>query len=689
MRAAKNSPAMARLWMAATPPLLLGLFALGCLERQGRPVNPCTQSAVAQAIEVDNVDRVDVLFLVDNSRSMREEQEVLALNFPEMVRILASGDFDLDGNLDGPDDFDGVNDLNVGVITSDMGVFGLTVDTCSDAEDGEDGVLRSVPGDPTNSDCLPNYPPFLNFTPPEDPMMLPAAAEDFGNQFGCVAQVGTNGCGFEQQLEAILKSISPRSSTVWTASDFDPPEFLSGSRFGRADDESSNGRIIDGRTFIRDNSVLAIIPVTDEEDCSAADEDLFNEASTVFQGRLNLRCFRNPDALYPVDRYVDGYLQLRERPDQLIFAPIVGIPPDLAPDSSTEFQPNYSAILNDPRMQETPIIPPMGTIEDAQELEPSCNTPGLGVAFPPRRIVAVAQGLASAGAGVTVQSICQGDFRPALQAVIAKIRDALTQACLPRALPRRQNGEVSCNVVVTPPSGMGCDVLAGWDGVEPEMGPEGPLCVLTQRVPTQDDITAMVSDPVTGTVRRGRPPSSGDGWYYDDYTDDTQDQCRATPQRIAFIGAQLPTGSVVNLECLQAVSGGTEDEIAVGTLCEPSFPDTICGTVADCSGIVPGSTGQCLSSGDPTGVRQNRCSQNPCLGGATPSGEGGLDNTGILACDPVARSCGVECTNDANCREAGLVGFVCDTRNRGDVDPSNFPDDTTPYNFCVNPTCGS
>ena len=48
-------------------------------------------------------------------------------------------------------------------------------------------------------------------------------------------------------------------------------------------------------------------------------------------------------------------------------------------------------------------------------------------------------------------------------------------------------------------------------------------------------------------------------------------------------------------------------------------------------------------------------------------------------------TCAVPCTNDSDCRSAGLVGFVCDRRPLNEVDESLMS--VEPHNFCVNPTC--
>ncbi|MFK7984589.1 MAG: hypothetical protein AB8I08_01075 [Sandaracinaceae bacterium] len=616
-RSFRISPAVV-LAMVAVPAL-----ATGCLERQGRPVAPCTNVTIGQAIQVNNVDKVDLLFMVDNSNSMTEEQASLAIEFPRMINILASGDFDQDGSLDGEDDFEPVRDLNVGVITSDMGTGGHTVPTCARSDFGDDGVLRTQ-GRTDISGCMATYPMFLNFRPADG-----GSATDFASDVACVANTGTGGCGFEQQLEAILKAGSPTAPTSWTAADYSPPNpgFFRNT-FGHGD-MANNG-------FFRENAVLALIPVTDEEDCSAANTDLFNPASMAFGATdLNLRCFvHSAEALHPISRYVEGFINLRSREGLLIYAPIVGIPVDLvAPAGSS---PDYDRLVGpagtrDERMEER-VDPAMPT-----RLVPSCNVPGRGQAFPPVRMVRVAQELEARGAGVTVQSICQESFQGALTEIIRQIKSALGAACLPRQLNLEADGSVACDVLVVMPAGQACSDLPG------------ATEQIVDGAPVSDEGRAVcVLEPLLPDSRApGSPAPGGAGWYYDNFTTEGQANCQEAVdspwQRIAFT-AQPPSGAEVRLECFQSVQATGEGDITIGTFCDPAS-DTVCPT-----GMVP-------------------------AGGSA------------LSCDPIARTCGVQCANDADCRAAGLVGFVCDTRPLGEVD-DGFEGNTDAYNFCSNPTCG-
>jgi len=155
--------------------------------------------------------------------------------------------------------------------------------------------------------------------------------------------------------------------------------------------------------------------VTDEDDCSvrAGGEDVLNPTSAAYPGDLSLRCFNYKDSLTPIARYVDGFRALRAGTEsRLIVGAITGVPIDLI----TSGTPDYDAILDDPRMLEV-----LDTGAASPRLTPSCNVPGRGVAFPPRRIVEVVRDFGTNG---VVQSICQASFAGALDTIVARIAAA-------------------------------------------------------------------------------------------------------------------------------------------------------------------------------------------------------------------------------------------------------------------------
>lgn len=359
-----------------------------------------SQAFVGTACDGDDccsrgTNQLDVLFMVDNSNSMAEEQAALAARFPEIVRAIGSGDVDGDGLQD----FPVAESVHVGIVSSDMGAGGnADIPTCSEAPDfGDDGVLRST-GNTTLMGCEETYPSVLTYD------RATGDADQLAHDFACVAHLGIGGCGFEQQLEASLKALQPSTCTEsWC-------EFRTGTR-GHGDRENTG--------LLRDDSVLAIIDVTDEDDCSSMTDGLFDARSTTYIGDLNLRCTRYESSLFTPDRYVDGFLSLRADPNRLLYAAITGVPTDM---SSTAM--DYSAILDDPRMQ----IQEGTTTEDRPHLVPACGTTS-GLAYPARRIVTVAQGIAASGGSSIVDSICSDDFQESTSHIIQAISQRLAGSC--------------------------------------------------------------------------------------------------------------------------------------------------------------------------------------------------------------------------------------------------------------------
>ena len=315
---------------------------------------------------------VDMLVLVDNSSSMAQEQANLTQNFGLLLEALtAPTDFNGDGVLD-----PAVESLHLGVISTDMGTGGFAVQTCRDAVDGDDGILRNQASGSV-AGCDDQYPLFLSLEEGDDP-------ERVSEDFSCIATLGTGGCGFEQHLKAVHKALTVHR------------------------DGANAG-------FLRDDSLLSILIVTDEEDCSVREDiangtDIFNTQLAL--GPLNLRCYNHRDQyVETVDAFVDELLALRPCPDRhLAVAGIVGIPPGMrhACNLANMTDADYQCLLDLPDMQEVIDNSAEGK---GERLTPSCDEAGLGEAFPPRRIVEFVRQLGNQGATSSVHSICEADLR--------------------------------------------------------------------------------------------------------------------------------------------------------------------------------------------------------------------------------------------------------------------------------------
>ena len=183
------------------------------------PAVQCPTGTVPRMVELTSAVKLDLLFMIDNSGSMEEEQANLAYNFPRLIDQLK--------NLP-----NGFPDLHLGVVSSDMGEGG------SWDRVGDGGVLQVRPNcglDPVSYHYLSAQAGNTggNFK------------GDIASVFACLAKLGDGGSGFEHQLEAVRVALS--------------------------------GFVPANDGFLRPDAHLAVVYITDEDDCSApSDSDLYN-----------------------------------------------------------------------------------------------------------------------------------------------------------------------------------------------------------------------------------------------------------------------------------------------------------------------------------------------------------------------------------------------------------------------------
>jgi hypothetical protein len=538
---------MARGYDAAQRLLSAGLFLglCACPAQELAPLVPCTVSTVSLDAAETGTDQVDLLFVIDNSASMSEEQQKLNAQLPRLVQVLTSGDFDGVPNADGQLDFRPVGSLRLGVVSTDLGVSGTPgVWSCGsnaflptdqapafdspgtvDKPFGDDAVLsnstavavtgvtiRNPPGvgDPIQAvaprpECnAASLPRFLEYPSGGN-------AQDIAGWFSCIAELGVNGCAIEQQLEATFKALAPstdRSFSRGTGGQGGPMGLNAG--------------------FLRPEAILAIILVTDEEDCSSPDQSAAQLYSSLDVVTINGLCGRNTNLLHPVERYITGLRNLKSEAlqDYVIFGGIVGVP--LA--SQTQGQ-SLEQILQRPDMRFSDNI--------LTGARPACTAAGgAGTATPARRIVETAIGFGENG---VITSICEDTYGAALDAIIGKIAGKLSGQCLPRRLQRNSLGVVECRVVEIkgPGDRTPCDMARGRVRQLKDRTING-----TPRV-----VCEIAQLPVMGNREPG-----GVGWYYDDFSSEVE-SCQGDGQRIAFTGdAAVEEGKSARFECFQSVA---------------------------------------------------------------------------------------------------------------------------------------
>ena len=448
--------------MTRLRPLALALALAACGARTGLlvpdaavDVGPDVAPDAGSCTLVTGVAAVDLLFMIDNSNSMAENQSNLARNIGALIDQLVDPPRVRDPvtGVERPR-FPAVRDLHLGVISSDLGTPGSVVPSCAATDVGDDGLLNpirsgpaltthppwtSAPSGSRPARCTENpaqYPSFLTFTPT-------TVVADFREDFICNAYLSSAGCGLEQQLESVHRALivhNPRA----TAGNTDP-----------------------NAGFVRDEALLGIVMVTDEEDgsvrdCRYAERGVpCTDATRVFDimspdwssSDLNLRMYLySPgtawDPTWPIDRYVDparptrGFPSLKPgHPERVIFAAIAGVPITLPrrgaaidwatllgsrPDGADGFvgMSPEGAVSMRQRNQDT---------QCAARVVPACRREGsapIGAcdrtvqyyASPSRRVAQVARRFDEAWGNGSVSSICRNDYSDALRGLVERLQ---------------------------------------------------------------------------------------------------------------------------------------------------------------------------------------------------------------------------------------------------------------------------
>lgn len=219
-------------------------WAGGCAE----PLIPVGENTDVAVVEVAHVPSrfnpdLDLLFVVDDSEGMQPRQEELARSFERLVARLEF--FEYEGRQRLPN-------LHVGVVSTDMGVgTAHRVAGCDAA--GRQGILQGLAGDSTG----PTGPArFLRD-------VLDGGGRDINYQgsleeaLARMVAVGDGGCEIEQPLEAMRVALG--------------------------------GDVLANDGFLRDGAALAVVVVSDEDDCSAASDELY--APGLDSAEPDFRCF--------------------------------------------------------------------------------------------------------------------------------------------------------------------------------------------------------------------------------------------------------------------------------------------------------------------------------------------------------------------------------------------------------------
>jgi hypothetical protein len=383
---------------------LVAFAASGCITSTSEITDTGPDPSTFEPVPLAVTRELDVLFLVDDSGSMRQEQAALASGFDRFIQLLE----DADGRLPG---------LHIGVASSDVGTGpeGDGIPLCEGQ--GDDGVLQVPDGCPVLTDGSRFIRDVAGTSGGRDINYSGTLAE----QFSCMARLGTAGCGFEQHFESMKRALS--------------------------------GQVLNG-DFLRPEASLAVLFVADEDDCSADDRGLFDPSQDDRAAPLgelsSFRCFEfgvecapvdggerevgprtgcAPEEgsryLAPVSSYVEFLRGLKADPDRVFVSTIAG-------------DPGPVAVMEDPERDPAELmVAPTCTICPGGAASGCETRDALVSAAPAIRMQALVDAFGAAGHR---QDICSYDpatdsldFGAALAGVAEKLAPRIATSCLSTA----------------------------------------------------------------------------------------------------------------------------------------------------------------------------------------------------------------------------------------------------------------
>jgi len=440
----------------------LALAAISCTSKQPAQVCPVPVELNETAALVGCYEGLELLVVVDDSPSMKNEQEVLPSAFLNLVNALTNPVSDWY--------YSSVDEMRLAVVTSDMGLQwgghpyqdgdGWPDDAIPCSPAGRDGRFRTYgPGSTVHlrDGEIPCY---------EDGSQCPSG-------WSCeeVDEGGVGSCEAPQDQGQDLSCPEPGADRIeWHPEDeFDPDAALKSSCLACAGADgceleqplSAAVRALsrqDQQGFLSPRLLLAVMVISDEDDCSIAASDFFLSPELQEPGAraVDRACVQGGQHLYTAEEIRNAIFNAKsgtyeQHPgnSDVLFVAIAGVPTnDTCQGNGNDLESAHC--LDHELMQVEHVVPPQGQEdEDGAGLHPACTlvdgAEELVRASPGRRYVELAQEFGNMG---YVHSICNSDWSPAVED-IAEFLAPVHQPCFPKRLDYDQGGKrAKCDLLV-------------------------------------------------------------------------------------------------------------------------------------------------------------------------------------------------------------------------------------------------
>lgn len=278
----------------------------GCLERDLGLQGPRTTSLISEQIRQAPPTKLDLLLVVDNSASMADKQAVMAAAIPDLIRNLAvppcvtpqgapvARQNDESCPAGSAPEFEALSDMQVGVITTSLGSAGGETEGNCDNEESQD-----------MAHLLPTRPRARQITSDRGVLSW-KKGQDTGDLIDQVRSLitlaGESGCGGESSLEAWYRFLidpTPYTKLVLSPCPNNPDDRTCAARELDAEGKPAvdTELLAQRATFLRPDSLVAIVMLTDENDCSLREHPrawVLGEATNMWRG--SAACDANPNS---------------------------------------------------------------------------------------------------------------------------------------------------------------------------------------------------------------------------------------------------------------------------------------------------------------------------------------------------------------------------------------------------------
>ncbi len=289
--------------------IVLGGAGTGCLSRPVVHQEPTTKINFTAVVRQAAIDKVDLLFGIDNSASMGDKQVILSEAIPDLLkRLFTPNCLDTAGKVVGVSDaagkcatgkieFPAVHDMHIGIVSSSLG--GRGGDTCSPTDtnianqalnghNDDRGHLINRAGDSETAAPEAKSPAnFLAWLPAVDankgkvapPVPAQTDSNKLQNAFAdMVKGVHEHGCGYEAQLESVYRFLVQPDpyDRITKKGDINTLEGVDKDLLQQRHD------------FLRPDSLVAVILVTDENE-STVDPLAFGGRSWFYESVAHVK----------------------------------------------------------------------------------------------------------------------------------------------------------------------------------------------------------------------------------------------------------------------------------------------------------------------------------------------------------------------------------------------------------------